>query len=85
MNWQSELINLGFLAVLLVAGYFKILSPAMTEQLVLGLVAVRLALLKPPGSGGDPPKGGVAGALGGSAVGAIILGVAAIVGARSHS
>jgi hypothetical protein len=88
MNWQSELINLGFLVAILAAGYLHVLTPDQANMLAGGLVAARLALLKPPGSGGPPAAnagGGASAALAGSAVGAIALGVLALMGQKVHS
>lgn len=87
MNPLSELINLGFLVIILVAGYFHVLPQNTVEMLAGGLVAARLALLKPPGGGdgGAPSKPGIGPAIAGSAVGAVVLGLVALFSTRAQA
>jgi hypothetical protein len=83
MNWQSQLINLGYLLVIVLAGHLKVLSSDAVYALagfVLGGAAG--AAVPPPPA--PPSSGGGAGnamakigaAVGGSALGLLVMAVA---------
>lgn len=78
MNLQSALVDVALIAAVVAIAYLKLLPPEVAQPLLIatisGVLAAKAALAKPPGSGGgEPPAAG--GALGGSAVGSIILGL----------